>query len=61
MWNPLIQGAKNLKFVVLEDKALMSGWLGDVVRVDCGGGGGCNAPKTAQSISRAREAYWNDK
>ena len=25
-----------------------------------GGGGGCNELKTAQSISRAREAYWND-
>ena len=59
MRNPLNQGAKNLKLVLLEDKALMSGWLGDGVRVDCGCG--CNVLKTAQSISRAREAYWNDK
>lgn len=57
MRNALIQGAKNLKLVVLEDKALMS----EFVRVDWGGGGGgCNELKTAQSISRAREAYWND-
>ena len=31
MWNPLIQGAKNLNLVVLEDKALMSEWLGGLV------------------------------
>ena len=31
MWNPLIQGAKNLKLVVLEDKALMSEWLGGLI------------------------------
>ena len=49
MRNPLNQGAKNLKLVVLEDKALMSGWLGDGVRVDWGGGGGCNELKTAKA------------
>ena len=45
---------------MLEDKALMSGWLGDGVRVDCRCGGGCNALKTAQSISCARDRFWNE-